>query len=103
MLLTFHAIGDWTPGRVTSTWIEATSRSIVPEVERIISQTWTQVASQPGVHLFDGPMCRMESFEASADTLRLVLSPTSYKPFLGTNLHHPELADRFGRDVMANP
>jgi 8-oxo-dGTP pyrophosphatase MutT (NUDIX family) len=45
----------------------------------------------------------MESFAASADALTLVLSPTSYKPFLGTNLHNPHLADRFGRDVMANP
>src|SRR5688572_13684152 len=28
---------------------------------------------------------------------------TSYKPFLGTNLTHPELADRHGPAILANP
>ena len=37
------------------------------------------------------------------ERLSLDLSVTSYKPFMGTNLAHPELADQFGRDVMANP
>jgi 8-oxo-dGTP pyrophosphatase MutT (NUDIX family) len=27
----------------------------------------------------------------------------SYKPFFGTNMSHPQLEDRFGPDVMANP
>jgi hypothetical protein len=55
------------------------------------------------VHLFDGPMCRLESWTADAERLDLVLSPTSYRVFLGTNMSHPELAERTGPDVMANP
>jgi hypothetical protein len=101
-MLHFHAIGDWTPRQVQVTW-QRSSRRIVPEIETLIEQAWHEVLSRPGVKLFDGPMCRMESWEASADSLRIVLSPTSYKPFLGTNLAHPELSDRFGREVMANP
>lgn len=102
-MLTFHAIGDWRPGHVRLEWTDRSSRQTVPEVERIIDETWTRVLSRPGVRLFDGPMCRMESFAASAEVLRLTLSQTSYKPFVGTNLENPHLAERFGAGVMANP
>lgn len=102
-MLTFHAIGDWRPGHVRLEWTDRSSRQTVPEVERIIDETWTRVLGRPGVRLFDGPMCRMESFAASTDVLRLTLSQTSYKPFVGTNLENPHLADVFGPGVMANP
>lgn len=101
-MLAFHAIGDWTPQQVQVTWQESTRR-ILSEVETLIERAWEQVLSRPGVRLFDGPMCRMESWEATPDRLRIALSRTSYKPFLGTNIAHPELVDRFGREVMANP
>lgn len=35
--------------------------------------------------------------------LELCFSRTSYKLFLGTNLHHPEVADRYGQAALANP
>jgi 8-oxo-dGTP pyrophosphatase MutT (NUDIX family) len=101
-MLTFHAIGDWAPDRVRVTWAQSTRR-IVAEVETLIEQEWKEAVAQPGVKLFDGPMCRMESWHANAELLQIVLSYTSYKPFLGTNIAHPEVADRFGREVMANP
>ena len=102
-ILKFHAVGDWGPGGVRLKWTDQSTRRTVPEVERIIDETWERVANKHGVHLFDGPMCRAESFEASRDALSLTLSPTSYKPFLGTNLHNPHLAKEYGGDVMANP
>lgn len=83
-------------------WVESGRRS-VPEVEELIDRAWQAALSRPGVRLFDGPMCRMERWDASPQLLSLDLSVTSYKPFMGTNLAHPELADQFGRDVMANP
>lgn len=102
-MLTFHAIGEWAPGQLRLNRPGRSCRREVPDVERIIEDVWSSVSSRPGVHLFDGPMCRMESFTASADALSLVLSLTSYKPFVGTNLHNPQLATTYGRDVMANP
>jgi len=45
----------------------------------------------------------MEYWRADEKRLEIGLSETSYKPFMGTNLAHPELAERFGREVMANP
>jgi 8-oxo-dGTP pyrophosphatase MutT (NUDIX family) len=48
-------------------------------------------------------MCRMESWKSSDEFLEIALSETSYKPFIGTNLAHPEWVEKYGRDVMANP
>ena len=94
--------GDWPPGRVTVRWV-ADGRLRVPVVEAAIDAAWAAAAARPGVVLFDGPMCRTESWHATDDRLDLVLSPGSYKPFVGTNMAHPEFADRYGTDVMANP
>jgi 8-oxo-dGTP pyrophosphatase MutT (NUDIX family) len=101
-MLTFHAFGDWTPGQVRVRWVTS-GRRIVPEVEQLIEQAWHRALQRPGVKLFDGPMCRMERWHADDGMLELDLSVTGYKAFMGTNMSHPELAERFGRDVMANP
>lgn len=102
LMLRFHSVGDWRPDQVRVRWVES-ARRVVPEVERMIEEAWQAALKRPGVNLFDGPMCRMEGWEASPDLFSLALSVTSYKPFLGTNLAHPELAERYGREVMANP
>jgi 8-oxo-dGTP pyrophosphatase MutT (NUDIX family) len=101
--LSFHAIGDWARGHVRLSWAARSSRRIVPEVERVIDETWSRVLARPGVHLFDGPMCRVEAIRVTTGDIDLTLSPTSYKPFLGTNLENPQLARQFGREVMATP
>src|SRR5258708_14073407 len=101
-MLKFHATGDWPPDRVSIKWVES-RRRILPEVEQLIDQAWETALHRPGVKLFDGSMCRLERWNATPDRLELDLSPTSYKPFMGTNISHPELAERFGRDVLANP
>jgi len=100
---TLHAVGDWPEKAVTVEWA-VSGRRIVPEVERAIDAAWATAKARLGDKLFDGPMCRLERWEAAAGTLRLTLSPTSYKPFLGTNLTDPTLADRHGgASVLANP
>ena len=101
-MLTFHAIGDWLPDQVHITWVPS-SWLCMPEIQRLIDQAWAEASARPGVLLFDGPMCRMESWRAGSERLELVLSRTSYKPFLGTNLHHPELAEQYGAQALANP
>jgi hypothetical protein len=100
---TIHAGGGWPEGAVTTAWV-LTGRRIVPEVERRIDEAWSAASERLGPRkLFDGPMCRLEAWEASPRQLRLSLSPTSYKPFFGTNLSDATLADRYGADVLANP
>ena len=102
IMLTFHAAGCWDRHQINVTQVPST-RSIIPAVEQRIDETWARVAAQPGVHLFDGPMCRLESWSATPDRLTIAMSRTSYKPFVGTNLYHPELADQYGRSILANP
>jgi 8-oxo-dGTP pyrophosphatase MutT (NUDIX family) len=101
-MLRFHAVGNWSPGHVTTAWA-ADGRRRVPAVDAAIDAAWANAAARPGVRLFDGPMCRLESWDADPRRLHLVLSPTSYKVFVGTNMANPHLADDHGRDVMANP
>jgi 8-oxo-dGTP pyrophosphatase MutT (NUDIX family) len=96
------AAGDWPASAVSQAWSPSTRR-VVSEVEAAIEQAWTTALARPGVHLFDGPMCRMESWNATDTRLRLTLSKTNYKTFVGTNMAHPEFAERIGAAVMANP
>src|SRR5262245_50331524 len=101
-VLKFHAIGEWPRGRVRCQWVPS---SFHPDADalNLIEQSWQSVNRRPGVHLFDGPMCRLEAFSSDADELRLSLSPVSYKPFLGTNLQNPQLAEKSGWQALANP
>ena len=101
-MLLFHEIGQWLPGQLRVRWVESSFPSI-PEVNSIIESTWQEAMRLPGMHLFDGPMCRLESFRREGDELLIELSRTSYRQFFGTNLKHPELADRYGPRVLAGP
>ncbi|WP_428940803.1 hypothetical protein [Fontivita pretiosa] len=71
-------------------------------MEWAIEQAWRNAMSRPGVHLFDGPMCRMESLDPFPGQMRIAVSKTSYKPFLGTNLSNSHLAERYGQSALAN-
>jgi hypothetical protein len=97
-----RATGDWGPAQVTAQWVPST-RTIHPEVEHAIETAWSLASSRKGIHLFDGPMCRLEHWTPTPYQLDLSLSRTSYKSFLGTNLHNAHLADQFGVRVLANP
>lgn len=101
-MLRFLCLGDWAESSVSSSWVAGTRR-IEPAVEAAIEAAWGAASAKLGNRLFDGPMCRLEQWQADADRLHLKLSRTSYKPFLGTNMAHPEFASRFGPQVMANP
>src|SRR6185436_13408984 len=101
-MLFFHEVGDWSPQQLQLSWGEST-HLLPPEAAALIEETWQQALQQPGIELFDGPMCRLESWSVVSGILRLVLSRTSYKLFFGTNLSHPELSDQFGKNVLANP
>jgi len=101
-MVVIRETGDWATGQVTVRWAES-SRVIHPEVERAIESSWQAAAARLGDKLFDGPMCRLEYYQATPDQLALTLSRSNYKPFLGTNLHNAQLADRFGANVLVNP
>jgi 8-oxo-dGTP pyrophosphatase MutT (NUDIX family) len=96
------SLGDWPPGQVHLDWT-TNSRRLLPDVESAIELAWQQALQRPGALLFDGPMCRLERWDAQPDQLHLTLSPCNYKTFFGTNMTHPEFAEKFGPYVLANP
>lgn len=98
--LRFHVAGEFAPGAVTARWVPD-SRPRIPKVEAAIESAWREASRRLGDKLFDGPMCRLESFHAG-HTLALNVSPTSYRIFVGTNLSHPQLAEQFGPAALAN-
>ncbi len=97
-MIFIREIGDWQSGQLIASPVPST-RAILPEVERAIDRAWADASARLGPKLFDGPMCRLERCEASRGALRLWVSPTSYKPFLGTNLAGADVPP----DAMANP
>src|SRR5687768_10719470 len=105
-MVSFRHTGAWGPGEIDVRWVRST-RVVVPEVEAMIDRAWDEAMRRPGVHLFESPLCRLERSSVSpppeGQRLHLELSPTSYKVFLGTNMAHPELADRHGPGILANP
>src|SRR3954454_4268895 len=98
-MLRFHLTGDWREGAVHSPWT-ASRRRTRPDLERAIDPAWLAAKQRLGDRLFDGPMCRLESWDASPGALNLTLSPTSYRIFLGTNLARPHELEA---DLLANP
>ena len=101
-ILKFHAAGDWGRGQVLVDRVPSTWRAPA-DVQAHVERAWADATARPGVNLFDGPMCRLESWDASPAALRLVLSTTTYKAFLGTNLTRPDFADAHGKAALANP
>lgn len=100
-VITFPLICDLSVGDVQTEWAPSTRR-IVPEVEQAVEDVWQQKLKQPKIRLWDGPLCRMEGWELTGGKLRLRVSRTSYKTFLGTNMHNPHLLDQYGNEVGAN-
>lgn len=96
------AVGDWHESEVTLSWAPSTWRS-TREADELIDQAWTRAKAQLGDALFDGPMCRLESWELANGNLALKLSRTSYRIFLGTNIEHVERLAAMGREYLANP
>jgi 8-oxo-dGTP pyrophosphatase MutT (NUDIX family) len=95
-------IGDWPPGRIACRW-QASSFHANDEVLALVEQSWSAAKARLGKKLFDGPMCRLEAMQADEHNLNLSFSRISYRVFLGTNLSHADLADRFGPSTLANP
>ena len=97
-----HHAGCWRPEQVQVRAV-ASSWPAHPELNELIDRTWCEAQARGTMNLFDGAMCRLESVQRRGEDLLLELSPTSYKLFYGTNLMHPDVAERFGPDALARP
>jgi hypothetical protein len=102
MKLKFPIIGEFRPGQVRLTWT-ASTRKIVPQVEAMIEARWKRALQRPDIHLFDGPMARLEAAEVREGILHLALSHTSYRIFVGTNLTTTGRDESADLRTFANP
>ena len=100
-----EALGPYRPEQLQLQWT-AQARPVVEEVEHFIDTSWqrrrNQAAAQ-GLQLWDGPLCRLIAYQVQADRLSLTLGPTSFREFVGTNLHNVHLRYSHGSEVLANP
>ena len=96
-------VGPWPDGRVVTRFVPGT-RAETPASLASIESAWARAGATPGLRLFDGPMCRLEMFHMehspNESSLRLDLSLTGYRAFLGTNLRGPR---DLPRETLANP
>src|SRR5436853_6893223 len=86
-MLHFLITGHWTEQALRLRWTTST-RVKREDVEQAIEREWALAKIQLAEHLFDGAMCRLERWSSLPGELKLELSLTSYKTFLGTNLNH---------------
>lgn len=100
-LTAIHRLGDWHPDQVRSVWRPSTLRHDA-EQRTAIAAAWDAACARPGVHLFDGRLCRLEDLTVHDDGWAIGLSPTGYRAFLGSNCTHPEWADRHGHAALAD-
>lgn len=96
--LRLHVAGRWCPGEVVLREVGSTFRP-TPQVVEAIARAWASAKLALGDRLFDGPMCRLEGFEAEPGRLNIRWSRTGYRDFLGTNMTQPDLPT----DQRANP
>jgi hypothetical protein len=62
----------------------------------------TEEAKETGKILFDGDLARLMSFQTKATNFFMSFQKTSYKAFVGTNLHDPSLPNEKRADPMGN-
>jgi len=98
---TFLARGCWRAAQV-SVQVVASTYAPSPEQIRDIDRVWVDACARPGVNLFDGPLCRLESHSSDHAHLHLSVSQCSYKQFYGTNGTHSQWADTHGWACLAN-
>src|SRR5438874_5890917 len=85
-MLNFLTIGAWREPDVHASARQSSRHAQNSDIESQIERLWKEGRTNPQIHLFDGPMCRLESFQVAGGKLRLELSSTSYRVFFGTNL-----------------
>lgn len=98
-------LGPYTPEQIHLSWTDEL-RPTSDDIERFIETTWntcTAQAESTGAKLWNGRLCRLVTYHGTKDEMSLVLGPTDYRDFLGTNLHNAHLRYSHGPECLANP
>lgn len=93
------------PIRIEQTWSDE-PRPTTPAIEAAIARTWeaeTAVAPGGSERLYDGKLVRVQASKLESGRLALVLGPTTYREFLGTNLYPDAAVRQASGAFLANP
>lgn len=82
--MNIRASGLWSRDQISVRLVDSTFHPDAATTARV-EAAWTTACTRPGVHLFDGPLCRLERLDATPEHLHLDVSRCSYKWFMGTN------------------
>lgn len=82
--MNMRASGLWSRDQISVRLVDSTFRPD-PMTTARVEAAWSAACARPGVHLFDGPLCRLERLDATPGHLHLDVSRCSYKWFMGTN------------------
>ncbi|MCA9255482.1 MAG: hypothetical protein KDA33_07580 [Phycisphaerales bacterium] len=105
------AAGRFSPDRVAVTFDDA-PRPTTPEIDALIAVEWerqTAIASREDRLLFNGPLLRYLSHRVALDAVghparfEMVVGPTNYRDFVGTNLFNHDRIGEFGWERFSNP
>ena len=99
------AEGHFASGQLAIRWRDE-PRPTTPELERMISAEWERRradADRKGQILFNGQLARYLAHETRDGCLTLIVGPTDYRDFVGTNLYNNRRLAEFGRERFANP
>jgi len=99
------AVGSFGPGKLRIVWQDR-ARPTTDELEELITAAWDAKVEQTqrtGGILFDGALARYLHHEVCDGCLELLVGPTSYRDFVGTNLANRHQVGRFGWQRFSNP
>ena len=75
--LRFHLVGEWDEARRADR-LGRQSHVLPPEAGELIEEAWQTASARPGVKLFDGPMCRLESWSERPGARRAPPAPCNW-------------------------
>jgi hypothetical protein len=105
------AAGQFAPDDIAIDF-DATPRPSTTELDAIIAAEWEKQTADAKVNhrlLFNGVLLRylshqvIEGIAGQAARFEMTVGPTDYRDFVGTNLFHHDLLEKFGWDHFANP
>lgn len=94
---------DIVEGEISVTW-NPFPAPLPRSLSRSINLHWHAVRGQrsPDTMLFNGPLCRLDSYSLEKDHLRLWLSKTSYKHLLYCNDHALQVIGCWGEEYLSH-
>jgi len=96
--------GQFGPEEISVRWCRQ-RRACRSDIDEAIEQIWKSQSIQArrtGKELFNGRLCRLVDCSTADGKLQLLLGPTSFKEFLGTNLLNPQIRYTHGSEVLAD-